>query len=114
MVSQALEKSKNTPVMFSLFSKACDTIDHSIVISKLNHYGIRGNALKWITSYLSQRQQYVQFYGTNSHCLNVKCGVPQGSILGPLLFALYINDMYTACKYSFPLLFADDSNIFSL
>jgi hypothetical protein len=111
-VSRALEKGENITGVFLDFSKAFDTVDHNILISKLDHYGIRGNALNWITSYLTQRKQYVQFDGAKSQYLNVKCGVPQGSILGPLLFVLYVNDMYMACKSSFPLLFADGSNIF--
>ena len=92
--------------------KAFDTVDHSILIEKLYHYGIRGTANKWICSYLMNRYQYVTINGTNSDYMKVLCGVPQGSILGPILFILYINDMgnvYTLLK---PILFADDTNLF--
>ena len=75
-------------------SKAFGTVDHSILINKLHYYGIRGIALDWFKSYLSDRKQFVTYNGTNSEMKCVTCGVPQGSILGPLLFTLYVNDMY--------------------
>ena len=89
-----------------------DTVNHDILLQKLYHYGIRGGALKWFQSYLSDRYQYVTYNGTESTKLNIKCGVPQGSILGPLLFLIYINDLANVCKYMMPLLFADDTNLF--
>ena len=67
-------------------SKAFDTIDHDILLFKLNNYGIRGIVLSWLKSYLSNRQQFVSIDNVESSLLNIKCGVPQGSILGPLLF----------------------------
>ena len=70
-------------------SKAFDTIDHSILLKKMEHYGIRGITLEWFKSYLNQRVQYVTYKSTNSKSLNIPCGVPQGSVLGPLLFILY-------------------------
>ena len=73
--------------------KAFDTIDHNISLKKKNHYGLRGIVSKWICSYLENRSQYVQFNGMKSDLQNVTCGVPQGSILGPKLFLLYINDI---------------------
>jgi len=94
------------------FSKAFDTIDHRILIRKLNEYGIRGIALKWLKEYLSNRQQYVSFNNCNSDYQSITCGVPQGSILGPLLFILYINDLPKVSEILFPILYADDSNIF--
>jgi len=93
-------------------SKAFDTVDHRILLQKLQFYGIRGVALDWLKNYLSDRQQYVYFNGANSSMGKISCGVPQGSILGPLLFLLYVNDMHTVCRSSFILLFADDTNIF--
>ena len=78
----------------------------------MNHYGIRGIALAWFHSYLGNREQYVSVNGYNSRTLNVTCGVPQGSVLGPLLFLIYINDIpNTSSKLAF-YLFADDTSIY--
>ena len=93
------------------FSKAFDMVDHSILLKKLDHYGIRGLALQWIKSYLGNRKQYVTVNGTNSTCNFMKFGVPQGSILGPLLFIIYINDIPEIAKYAKFILYADDANI---
>ena len=93
-------------------SKAFDTVDHGILIEKLYHYGIRGIANKWICSYLMNRYQYVNINGTNSDYMNVLCGVPPGSILGPILFILYINDMCNVSTLLQPILFTGDTNLF--
>ena len=92
-------------------SKAFDTIDHSILLKKMEHYGIRGITLEWFKSYLNQRVQYVTYKSTNSKSLNIPCGVPQGSVLGPLLFILYSNDIPNSLKYSKSILLADDTTV---
>ena len=90
--------------------KAFDTISHNILVNKLNKYGIRGIANKWIQNYLTNRTQFVNYADTKSSTENITCGIPQGSILGPLLFLLYINDIanaLTITTYSF----ADDTTL---
>ena len=94
------------------FSKAFDTVHHNILLNKLNHYGIRGAALNWFQSYLLNRKQFVTYNGSKSCTKELKCGVPQGSILGPLLFLIDINDLAGICKHTLPIFFADDSNLF--
>ena len=100
-------------LVFSLISKeAFDTVNHSILLKKMKHYDIRGIALNWLTSYLSNRKQYVSVNGHTSEYLNISCGVPQGSVLGPLLFLIYINDLPNVSKHSRFYLFAHDTNIY--
>ena len=98
--------------VFIDLSKAFDTIDHSILLNKLQNYGIRGVAHKLIASYLSDRHQYVKVLEEDSETLPVIYGVPQGSVLGPLLFLLYINDICRITNLGKFILFADDTNLF--
>ena len=110
-ISEALDAGDHMVGVFLDFSKAFDTINHNILLQKLERYGIVDAPHNWITSYLTNRSQYVNYNQTNSNYLSITCGVPQGSILGPL-FLFYINDMIHTSKKLFYILFADDSNAF--
>jgi hypothetical protein len=92
-------------------SKAFDTLDHEILIQKLSHYGIQDSSLRLLNNYLTNRKQYVQFNDVNSDLLTIETGVPQGSILGPLLFIVYLNDLAEACKIFIPVIYADDTTL---
>ena len=111
-ITEALDQGKYVIGVFLDFSKAFDTVDHSILLQKLERYGICGLYLDWFKDYLSNRKQCVTYNGCQSSYQTIKCGVPQGSILGPLLFLLYINDLSTVSNACFSILFADDTNMF--
>jgi hypothetical protein len=111
-ISQAVDNREFAVGIFVDLSKAFDTINHVILLHKLEYYGVRGIALQWFKDYLSNRKQYVSYNNFSSSLMNVTCGVPQGSILGPLLFILYINDIVNCSSVLYFVLFADDTNIF--
>ena len=98
--------------MFIDLSKAFDTVDHEILISKIDNYGIKGTNLKWFKDYLTNRKQCINYDNKMTTTQTIKCGVPQGSILGPLLFILYVNDLHRTSNLLDFILFADDTNIF--
>ena len=97
--------------MYIGFSKVFDTVNHNILIQKLKHYGINGNMLELLKSYLNNRRQFTVANGTQSDEMEINCGVPQGSVLGPLLFILYTNDIQNCTEQTLKL-FADDTNGF--
>ena len=107
-----IEKKKHVIGIFIDLSKAFDTIEHGILLDKLEHYGIRGKLHTLIKSYISCRTQQTKILGMSSDKCFVKYGVPQGSVLGPLLFLIYINDIVSSTTLGEFILFADDTNIF--
>jgi len=111
-LKEAIDKKKISCGVFLDLSKAFDTVNHKILLSKLYAYGIRGLPLCWFESYLKHRTQYVKLGDVESSKLPILCGVPQGSTLGPLLFLLYINDLPNCCEGPSFRIFADDTNIF--
>jgi len=111
-LTNAVENNEITVGTFVDLAKAFDTVNHNILLSKLHHYGICGIPYEWSNSYLSDRSQYVYVNGINSDYLPIKCGVPQGSILGPLLFLLYKNDLSSTTNALRCIMFADDTNMF--
>ena len=103
---------KKCPVaVFMDLSKAFDTLDHNILLDKLSNYGVKGTELSWFHSYLTGRKQFVDIDGTQSELLDIKTGVPQGSILGPLLFLIYMNDIPNCSSLFDFILYADDTSL---
>ena len=112
-IYKAMDDKDFLGAVFIDLSKAFDTVPHNILLKKLEHYGIRGNALNLLDSYLSNRQQFVSLEGMKSSMQDIKIGVPQGSVLGPLLFLVYINDLPNAVNNVKSILFADDTTMFA-
>ena len=111
-IRKAWENGEHCLGIFIDFKKAFDTVDHQILLGKMEHLGIRGVPLELIRSYLTNRKQYVAYNGMESSQWGITVGVPQGSILGPLFFLLYINDLSRVSSFLRCILFADDTNVF--
>ena len=111
-IKSSLDKNRYGCGIFIDLQKAFDTVNHELLLKKLEHYGIRGIALNWFYSYLSCRKQFVSVNGHSSSLREISCGVPQGSVLGPLLFLIYINDLPNSSQLLSFFLFADDTNIY--
>ena len=97
-------------VVFLYLKKAFDTFDHEILLSKLHLYGISGITHKWFSPYLDNRTQKYLVDGSLSECCTLKCGIPRGTVLGPLLFLLYINDLPNCLSHSEPRMYADNTH----
>ena len=113
LIDQINDKFENNCFTLGIFidlSKAFDTVDHQILISKLNNYGVKGKNLSWFKSYLENRKQYLNYSNDVTNLAQIKCGVPQGSILGSLLLLIYVNDFCNASNILDPIMFADNTN----
>ena len=111
-IQKAIDSKNYSCGIFIALCKAFDTVDHHILLDKLEYYGIRGIAHEWFSSYLSNRSQFVSLDLIDSDSKQISCGVPQGSVLGPLLFLTYVNALHKCSNVLDFHLFADDTNIF--
>jgi hypothetical protein len=114
LVQKIINSMDNNELPLHIFldlSKAFDSLNHDILIHKLSYYGIKGKSLDLLKNYLFNRKQYVIMGDNKSDFLTIKCGVPQGSIIGPLLFIIYVNDITAATKHFYPIVYADDTTL---
>ena len=111
IIHQNLQNGMDTDVIYLDYAKAFDKVDHQILLQKLYAYGIRGRLLMWINSYLTNRDQTVVINGEHSKAAKVVSGVPQGTVLGPIMFILYLNDLTSCIKHSVVSSFADDTRL---
>ena len=113
-VTCSMDKNEIPVNIYLDLSKAFDTLDHHILLLKLKYYGLHGISLRLLESYLSNRMQYVMINDCSSKLIPITTGVPQGSILGPLLFVIYSNDLVNACELFKPIVYADDTTLFTV
>ena len=111
-IKEAFSQIKYNLGIFLDLSKVSDTVNHNILLEKLKAYGIQSENLKWFRSYLSNRKQLILYDDFKTEMKIVKCGVPQGSILGPLLFLIFVNDLSNSTKVLDPVVFTNDTNLF--